>query len=69
MGAWKLKGCPRCGGDVFIDRDEEHTWYEMCLQCSYLRELKTIAEFSEKPERAKKKPELVRARRGRTSKD
>jgi hypothetical protein len=33
--------CPRCGGKILIDRDY-HGWYEQCLQCSYLRDLKVI---------------------------
>lgn len=36
---WKLKNCPRCGGDLFIDRDIDG-WFEQCLQCSQRRELK-----------------------------
>jgi len=35
---WVLRGCPRCGGDAFIDRDEEG-WYQSCLQCGNRREL------------------------------
>ena len=31
---WRFKGCPRCGGDLFIDRDIEG-WYEQCLMCAY----------------------------------
>lgn len=38
MVHWKLKACPRCGGDIYIDRDLE-SWYEQCLQCSHWREL------------------------------
>lgn len=38
---WKLKGCTRCGGDLFIDRDMDG-WFEQCLQCSKRRELKTV---------------------------
>jgi DNA-directed RNA polymerase subunit M/transcription elongation factor TFIIS len=34
---WSLKKCPRCRGDVFIDKDTE-TSYEKCLQCGYERE-------------------------------
>ena len=40
---WKLKGCPRCGGDLFVDWDQ-HVWYEHCLQCGYRGELKSIAD-------------------------
>jgi len=31
----RLKSCPRCGGNLFADRD---VWGEY-LQCSYLRDL------------------------------
>ncbi|MBI2329500.1 MAG: hypothetical protein HYU85_07725 [Chloroflexi bacterium] len=47
MPKWKLKSCPRCRGDIFIDRDLEGWWYEQCLQCSYRSELKNLAEFKE----------------------
>jgi uncharacterized protein (DUF983 family) len=30
--------CPRCGGNLFFDRDYMG-WYLECLQCSYTREL------------------------------
>ncbi len=33
---WKLKACPRCGGDIFPDW-EKHVSYEHCLQCGYSR--------------------------------
>lgn len=42
---WRLKGCPKCGGDLFIDKDVENNWYAQCLQCSYHRELRDIREF------------------------
>ncbi|MFC1932505.1 hypothetical protein ACFLXU_02595 [Chloroflexota bacterium] len=38
MLTWKLKGCPRCRGDIYIDR-EANSWREQCLQCGYLRDL------------------------------
>ncbi len=41
MVKWKLKGCPRCGGDVYIDRDMDG-WYEQCLLCAHRRELKEL---------------------------
>lgn len=53
MVMWKLKSCPRCAGDIFINKDLEG-WYEQCLQCSYRRELKSLAESKEKePAKAK----------------
>ena len=32
--------CPRCKGDVLIDRDE-YGWYEECLMCGYTHDLET----------------------------
>jgi len=34
MTYWKLKGCPRCAGDVFIEQ-EKNSWDEACLACGY----------------------------------
>jgi len=47
MVTWKLKDCPRCGGDVFLDGDLSG-WYEHCLQCGYTRDLQVIVEVREK---------------------
>ena len=41
MARWRVKGCPRCHGDMFIDRDLD-SWYEQCLQCSYRMEMKPL---------------------------
>ncbi len=35
MGTWKLKGCPRCNGDLSVG-DAEYGRVESCLQCGYL---------------------------------
>jgi len=35
----KLKGCPRCKGDVVVERDFDG-WYEECLQCGYRHDLR-----------------------------
>ena len=40
---WKLKCCPKCKGDVFLEKDQ-FGWYEQCLQCGYLKDLDTIYE-------------------------
>ncbi|KKN31342.1 hypothetical protein LCGC14_0824920 [marine sediment metagenome] len=32
MATWRLKACPRCGGDVIVDREESQ-----CLQCGFDR--------------------------------
>ena len=43
MVSWKLRNCPRCQGDLFLDKDNDG-WYEQCLQCGYRRAMKPIAE-------------------------
>ncbi|MCX6013180.1 MAG: hypothetical protein NTV30_07190 [Chloroflexi bacterium] len=35
---WKFKACPKCKGDMFIEKDM-FGWYEQCLQCGYLHDL------------------------------
>ncbi len=35
--------CPRCGGNIFVDRDYDG-WYLECLQCSYTRDLDIMTE-------------------------
>ncbi len=34
----KLKACPKCHGDLYLERDQ-YGRYMSCLQCGYLREL------------------------------
>ena len=41
----KLKGCPKCQGDVRIDRDQ-YGWYEQCMQCGSLYDLEPFNEKS-----------------------
>jgi len=60
MAEWKLKGCPKCGGDVFLD-SLEHRWFEQCLQCSYMREIENLAEFYQPA--LEKEPALVRKKK------
>lgn len=36
MVMWKTRSCPKCGGDLFIDIDE-NVFFDHCLQCSYMR--------------------------------
>lgn len=38
MAVWKLKSCPRCSGDLFIQRETDG-WYEECLLCGYQRDI------------------------------
>ena len=62
MVRWKLKSCPRCAGDIFIAEDLDG-WYEHCLQCSYRRELKDLAEFKEQLAQKKKEPAKAKGHR------
>ena len=39
MEKWKINGCPRFGGSIFVDRDMDG-WYEQCINCSRRNELK-----------------------------
>jgi len=41
MMKWKNKACPRCKGDVYLEKDM-YGWYEQCLQCGYSRDLDTM---------------------------
>ncbi len=42
MAKWKLKGCPRCKGDLLVEHAGEK-WDEYCLQCGYRRDLKVVS--------------------------
>ena len=44
---WKLKGCPRCRGDLLIEKDLFYGWYEKCFQCAFSRDLKKLVETEE----------------------
>jgi DNA-directed RNA polymerase subunit M/transcription elongation factor TFIIS len=58
---WRFKGCPKCGGDLFVDYDL-NGWYEECLQCGYLHDLRTVLEVREqKAEKSGQKRELALA--------
>ena len=38
---YRLKNCPRCSGDLFLDRDE-YGWFEMCIQCGHMRSMSCV---------------------------
>jgi len=40
---WRLKSCPRCKGDVLVDRNH-NSWHEWCLQCGYQHDLNVSDE-------------------------
>ena len=54
MVMWKLKSCPRCGGDMFIAEDLDGRWYEKCLQCSFQHGLGDLTRFKKQPAREEK---------------
>ncbi len=39
-----FKGCPKCGGDVYLDSDIYGELYQKCIQCGYVRHMKTVAK-------------------------
>lgn len=41
MAVWKLKSCPRCNGDLFIQRETDG-WYEECLLCGYQHDVSDV---------------------------
>jgi Zn ribbon nucleic-acid-binding protein len=45
MAVWKLKSCPRCNGDLFIQRETDG-WYEECLLCGYQHDVSNIVVAS-----------------------
>ena len=57
----RLKGCPRCNGDIFQSRDH-HGWYEHCLQCGYLRDLEWRLGTHQPVVEMEKRKELANAR-------
>jgi len=51
VGGFLQKRCRRCGGNVYLDKDQ-FGWYEECLLCSYTRDLQTIVDVRERESRA-----------------
>ncbi len=45
MTNWRLRSCPRCGGDLFVENDVDRRWLEQCLQCAYHREANSLGEL------------------------
>jgi len=46
MARWKFRSCPRCDGDMIVDRDQ-YGWYEDCIQCGYMGDLVDIVELEQ----------------------
>jgi len=43
----RFKACPRCHGDVFIDKDIFQGWVERCIQCGHVSYLDAVVETQE----------------------
>lgn len=57
----RLKGCPRCGGDVLIDKAYEDI-DEVCIQCGY-RNYLNVTDEVEKSKKLVKIAKAVRKKR------
>jgi len=42
----RLRGCPRCKGDIVIELDH-WGWYEECIQCGYLHDLQSVVKVKQ----------------------
>ena len=42
---WKLKKCPRCNGDLYIEKDIHEEPSERCLQCGYEKPLNATQDL------------------------
>ena len=38
----QLKSCPKCSGDLAVDRDI-YGWFRQCIQCSYIQDISEAA--------------------------
>ncbi|MBN1369096.1 MAG: hypothetical protein JW954_02520 [Dehalococcoidaceae bacterium] len=45
---WKMKSCPRCNGDMFVDWDEDGM-FNHCLQCGYAGNIESSCLVAESP--------------------
>ena len=57
-GGFTRKRCPKCGGNVYLDRDLR-SWYEGCLQCGYTADLPDLVDVRRNV--SKGTPEQARA--------
>ena len=56
---WQLKSCPKCHGDVFLEKDISG-WYQRCLQCGYNKDMMPLVEVKKQPSGRKKELVLQR---------
>jgi len=36
MAMWRMRSCPKCGGDLYLDVEGD-VWFDHCLQCGYMQ--------------------------------
>jgi len=60
--------CPKCGGNLYLDRDYIG-WYEQCLQCSYMKDLKVVYQSKKKEEKETLESVPVKRHQDANSKD
>jgi|DewCreStandDraft_4_1066084.scaffolds.fasta_scaffold12895_9 DNA-directed RNA polymerase subunit M/transcription elongation factor TFIIS len=52
--------CPKCGGSLYLDYDT-YGWYEQCLQCGHISDLKELTEVKNISKDTAAQPEEVAA--------
>jgi len=52
MVKWKYRGCSRCGGTTYVEK-EENILYEKCLMCSQKIEIRNKVKATTHPEEDK----------------
>lgn len=54
-----IKDCPRCRGDMFVERDK-YGWHKECLQCGHILDLTKIIRTGQYPLKEEKNRRLVK---------
>ena len=54
---WRFKGCPKCRGDVYLDKDG-NGWFEECLQCGHVQYMEPLS-FVDKQSYGRRNGEAV----------
>jgi len=54
-----IKDCPRCKGDMFVDRDR-YGWHKQCLQCGYLVDFAKTDDGKQNPPIEEKENKLIK---------
>ena len=60
----RFSTCPKCKGMVVLESDQ-FGWYQLCLQCGFLRDLGTMVLVHKPASDSSKVPEPAHAASGR----